>query len=88
MRDGVEATIRELTGNLPSGLHIAKVYDLAGFVADAMGSVRDAIVIGGLLAVAVLFLFLRSWRITLVAALTLPLTIVSTFLFMRFFGRP
>jgi len=87
VRDGVEGTIRELTASLPSGLHISKVYDLAGFVADAMGSVRDAILIGGLLAVAVLFLFLRSWRITLVAALTLPLTIISTFLFMKFFGE-
>ena len=52
-----------------------------------MASVRDAILIGGLLAVVVLFVFLRSWRITLVAALTLPLTVVSTFLFMRFFGE-
>jgi CzcA family heavy metal efflux pump len=87
VRDGVEATLRELTGSLPSGLRISKVYDLAGFVADAMASVRDAIIIGGLLAVVVLFVFLRSWRITLVAALTLPLTIISTFLFMRFFGE-
>jgi CzcA family heavy metal efflux pump len=87
VRDGVEGTLAELTRSLPSGLRISKVYDLAGFVSDAMASVRDAIVIGGLLAVVVLFLFLRSWRITLVAALTLPLTIVSTFLFMRFFGE-
>jgi CzcA family heavy metal efflux pump len=87
VRDGVETSLRELTSSLPSGLRISKVYDLAGFVADAMASVRDAIVIGGLLAVVVLFVFLRSWRITLVAALTLPLTIVSTFLFMRFFGE-
>ena len=52
-----------------------------------MASVRDAILIGGLLAVVVLFVFLRDWRITLVAALTLPLTVVSTFLFMRLFGE-
>ncbi|HEV7501456.1 MAG TPA: efflux RND transporter permease subunit, partial [Vicinamibacteria bacterium] len=87
VRDGVEAALRDLTGSLPSGLHVSKVYDLAGFVADAMASVRDAIVIGGLLAVVVLFVFLRSWRITLVAALTLPLTVISTFLFMRLFGE-
>jgi multidrug efflux pump subunit AcrB len=87
VRDGVEATIGDLTRSLPSGLHLAKVYDLAGFVADAMTSVRDAILIGGVLAIIVLFVFLRSWRITLVAALTLPLTVISTFLFMQFFGR-
>jgi len=87
VRDGVEATLRDLTRALPSGLQIAKVYDLAGFVADAMSSVRDAILIGGLLAIVVLFVFLRSWRITMVAALTLPLTVVSTFLFMRLFSE-
>jgi CzcA family heavy metal efflux pump len=87
VRDGVEGALGDLSRSLPSGLHLAKVYDLAGFVADAMASVRDAILIGGVLAVVVLFLFLRSWRITLVAALTLPLTVVSTFLFMRLFGE-
>ena len=87
VRTGVEAAQAELARTLPAGLKLSKVYDLAGFVADAMASVRDAIVIGGLLAVGVLFLFLRSWRITLVAALTLPLTVVSTFLFMRLLGE-
>ncbi len=87
VRNGVEASLRELTASLPSGLRIQKVYDLAGFVADAMASVRDAIVIGGLLAIVVLFVFLRSWRITVVAALTLPLTVISTFLFMRLFAE-
>ena len=72
---------------LPAGLHISKVYDLAGFVADAMASVRDAIIIGGLLAVAVLFVFLRDWRVTLVAAVTLPLTVIATFFFMKLFGE-
>ena len=47
----------ELARSLPSGLRISKVYDLAGFVAEAMASVRDAILLGGLLAVAVLFVF-------------------------------
>jgi multidrug efflux pump subunit AcrB len=87
VRDGVEARLQELTRNLPSGLVLSKVYDLAGFVEDAIGSVRDAILIGGLLAVVVLYLFLRDWRVTAIAALTLPLTVVSTFFFMRLFGE-
>ncbi|PYQ20592.1 MAG: hypothetical protein DMF81_18130 [Acidobacteria bacterium] len=44
VRTGVEARLKELARTLPAGLHISKVYDLAGFVSDAMGSVRDAIV--------------------------------------------
>ena len=65
----------------------AEVYDLAEFVADAIANVRDAILIGGLLAVVVLLVFLRDWRLTLVAALTLPLAVVPTFLFMWLFGE-
>ena len=87
VRTGVEERLQALAKTLPAGLHISKVYDLAGFVADAMASVRDAIIIGGLLAVAVLFVFLRDWRVTLVAAVTLPLTVISTFLFMKLFGE-
>jgi CzcA family heavy metal efflux pump len=87
VRAGVEQRLRELTSSLPSGLKISKVYDLAGFVSDAMKSVRDAIVIGGVLAVIVLFVFLRDWRVTAVAALTLPLTVISTFFFMDLFGE-
>src|SRR4029453_8732136 len=87
VRKGVEARLKELAKALPAGLTISKVYDLAGFVSDAMGSVRDAILIGGLLAVGVLFVFLRDWKVTLVAAVTLPLTVVSTFLFMKLFGE-
>src|SRR4029453_2247920 len=87
VRKGVEARLQELAKALPAGLLISKVYDLAGFVSDAMGSVRDAILIGGLLAVGVLFVFLRDWRVTLVAAIPLPLTVVSTFLFMKLFGE-
>jgi CzcA family heavy metal efflux pump len=87
VRRGVEDRLRQLARTLPAGLRLQKVYDLAGFVADAMASVRDAILIGGLLAVGVLFFFLRDWRVTLVAAVTLPLTVVSTFLFMKLFGE-
>jgi CzcA family heavy metal efflux pump len=87
VRDGIERALREMTHTLPSGLELEKVYDLAGFVSDAMSSVRDAILVGGLLAVLVLFAFLRAWRITLVAALTLPITVVATFAFMRLFGE-
>ena len=87
VRKGVEERLQELARALPAGLKISKVYDLAGFVSDAMGNVRDAILIGGLLAVGVLFFFLRDWRVTLVAAVTLPLTVVSTFLFMKLFGE-
>lgn len=87
VREGIERTLDELKRTLPSGLRLSKVYDLADFVATAIANVRDAILIGGALAVLVLLLFLRDWRVTLIAAVTLPLTVLATFLFMRLFGE-
>ena len=87
VKAGVEQALADLAQTLPSGLRVTKVYDLAEFVADAIASVRDAVVIGGLLAVIILFLFLRDWRITAVAATTLPVTAVATFFFLRLWGE-
>ncbi len=84
---GVSQVTQDLASALPSGLRLSKVYDLAEFVSTAIANVRDAILIGGLLAVIVLLLFLRDWRVTLVSAVTLPLTVISTFLFMKVFGE-
>ncbi len=84
---GVQQAVDELARALPAGLHITKVYDLAEFVRASIANVRDAILIGGLLAVAILLLFLRDWRLTLIAAVTLPLAVLMTFLVMRFFGE-
>ena len=87
VKSGIDDTLAGLAHTLPSGLRVTKVYDLAEFVATAIANVRDAILIGGALAVIVLLLFLRDWRVTLIAAITLPLTVLATFLFMKLFGE-
>jgi CzcA family heavy metal efflux pump len=84
---GVERAVDELARALPAGLHITKVYDLAEFVRASIANVRDAIVVGGFLAVLILLLFLRDWRLTLVAAVTLPLAVLMTFAVMHLFGE-
>jgi len=81
--DGVERTLREAAGSLPPAVRLNKVYDLAAFVREAVASVSEAIVIGGLLAILVLLAFLRDWRATFIAATTLPLTIVGTFFILH-----
>jgi CzcA family heavy metal efflux pump len=86
LKQGVDAALADLAKTLPSGIKISRVYDLAEFVAEAIASVRDAILIGGFLAIIVLIVFLRNLRLTLIAALTLPLAVIPTFLFMRLFG--
>jgi len=87
VRSGVEARLAHLTRSLPSGLTLTKTYDLAEFVAAAVSNVRDAILLGGLLAVIVLLVFLRNWRLTLIASLTLPFTVLATFALMRAGGQ-
>ena len=84
---GVQEAVDELARALPAGLHITKVYDLAEFVRAAIANVRDAILIGGFLAVIILLLFLRDWRLTLIASITLPLAVLMTFVVMRLFGE-
>jgi len=87
IRTGIEDVLQQLKTSLPKGLRLIKTYDLAEFVATAIDNVRDAIIVGGVLAILVLLVFLRDWRLTFVAASTLPLTVVGTFFFMWLFGE-
>jgi CzcA family heavy metal efflux pump len=86
LKQGVDGALANLTHTLPSGITLTKVYDLAEFVSASIANVRDAILIGGFLAIVVLIVFLRDFRLTAIAALTLPLAIIPTFVFMRIFG--
>ncbi|HEV3254054.1 MAG TPA: efflux RND transporter permease subunit [Candidatus Acidoferrales bacterium] len=82
--------IKDMMGNLgsaiPKTLHLTVTYDLAEFVSESIGSVRDAILIGTVLAVLILFGFLRDGRTTLVAATSLPLSVIGTFFFLKVFN--
>jgi len=82
----IKDQVRNLGSAIPKTLHISVVYDLAEFVSESIASVRDAIIIGAVLAVAILFLFLRDGRTTVVAATSLPLSVIGTFFFLKIFG--
>ena len=84
--DQVSQVITNLGDAIPKTLHVSVVYDLAEFVRDSISSVRDAILIGALLAVIILFLFLRNIRTTLIAAISLPLSVVGTFFIVKIMG--
>ncbi|HXD21001.1 MAG TPA: efflux RND transporter permease subunit [Vicinamibacterales bacterium] len=86
LKAGVEEALANLAKTLPAGIRISRVYDLAEFVAESIASVRDAILIGGFLAIIVLLVFLRDWRLTMIAAVSLPLAVIPTFVFMYLFG--
>src|SRR6187431_2763481 len=86
LKAGVDGVLASVAKVLPSGIRISRVYDLAKFVEESIASVRDAILIGGFLAIVVLLVFLRDWRLTMIAAVTLPMAVVPTFVFMWLLG--
>ncbi len=79
----VKAKLAEFASQIPAGTEIKFYYDQSELVSAAASSVRDAILIGALLAAIVLFAFLRAWRITLVVAIVLPSVLVSAVLVMH-----
>jgi CzcA family heavy metal efflux pump len=78
--DGIRAAVRELLPLLPRGVRLAPVYDQAALVQESLHSVRDAILLGIALCVAVIAIFLRDVRAGLAASLSVPLTLGATFL--------
>ncbi len=69
-------------GKLPEGTRLDVLFDQSVFIAQAVSEVRDAALIGGVLAVVVLLLFLRHPRSTGIIALSIPLSVVATFILL------
>lgn len=65
---------------LPPGVQLVNWYDQSQLVTQSVASVRDAVLIGLALAALVLLMFLRSWRVTLVAVIVVPATLAATVL--------
>ncbi len=74
--------INQWTEKLPEGEELAILFDQSHFIEQSIKEVRESALIGGFLAIVVLFLFLREIRSTLIIALTIPLAVVATFLLM------
>jgi CzcA family heavy metal efflux pump len=86
LQAAVQSTMDSIRILLPAGVTLQSVYDQAALVRDSMKSVRDAMLIGGALAVLVLLLFLGEWRTTAAAALSLPITAAITLLGLALTG--
>ena len=87
LSDNVSKTIQEVTPKLPSGVSITPVYDQADLVRESLGGVRDAIIMGIILAVIVLWIFLGSWRLTFIAGISIPISVLGTFAIMWVMGQ-
>jgi len=84
--DGVRAAVERLAGELPAGVRLQIVRDDSSFIRESIEDVQVTILIGGLLTVLIVFLFLNSWRSTVITGLTLPISVISAFIAMRAFG--
>ncbi|MFI5453858.1 MAG: efflux RND transporter permease subunit [Isosphaerales bacterium] len=82
----LKAVLADATQSAPPGVRIEPVYDQGLLVRTAIANVRDAIVIGGILSVVILFLFLKSIRATSIAALSIPLSLTISFVFLHLTG--
>ncbi len=85
--DGVAAEVAQLQAKLPKGVTLAAFYDQSQIVRESIASVRDAILIGLVLACVILFLFLRDWRSSLIAGLVIPVTVAITVLVLWTIGE-
>jgi HAE1 family hydrophobic/amphiphilic exporter-1 len=84
--DQAKQALASLKQQLPPGVSIDMVRDNSTFIRDSVDDVVRTIFEGSLLAVLVVFLFLKDWRSTLTSAVSLPTSIVSTFFVFRLLG--
>lgn len=83
---GLEKKIAAINLALPKGLELQPYYSQASLVANAIGTVRDALLEGALLVFVVLYLFLGNLRSTLIVIASLPLSALIAFIGMRYLG--
>jgi CzcA family heavy metal efflux pump len=85
--NAVADEVKQLKKNLPPGVKLEPYYDQSQLVRESISSVRDAILIGLVLACVILFLFLRDWASSVVAGLVIPVTVAVTILFLWLIGE-
>jgi len=85
--NAVAEQIAVLQPTLPPGVTLEPYYDQSRLVRASIRSVRDAILIGLILACIILYLFLRDWRSSLIAGLVIPVTVATTVLFLWIIGE-
>jgi CzcA family heavy metal efflux pump len=85
--DAVHAEIDSIRKTLPKGVTLTPFYDQSDLVKDSIKSVRDAILIGLILAAIILVLFLRDWGSSIVAGLVIPATVAITFIALRLLNQ-
>lgn len=84
--DSVKSTITKLEQELPEGVKIALVRDGSIMTRESLEDVKQTLVIGGILTVFIVFCFINSWRSTVITGVTLPISVISSFIIMNALG--
>ncbi len=84
--NGVKAAAVELKKTLPADVELKVVYADVDWIENALNGVKITIIEGALLTVFIVFLFLHSWRSTIITGLTLPISVIATFVAVYMFG--
>lgn len=85
--DGLYAELNSIRQSLPPGIQFSVFYDQGELVREAIASVRDAILIGIILATLVIIVFLKDWGSSVVAGLVIPITVAVTCVFLKVLGQ-
>ncbi|HEY2023860.1 efflux RND transporter permease subunit [Paraburkholderia sp.] len=86
MARAIRAKLAAFEPQMPAGVHLSNWYDQSELVIASATSVRDAIMIGVVLAALTLFAFLRNWKITAIAVALVPVVMAATILLLDVFG--
>ncbi len=82
--DAVRAAVEGLKAEMPAGTELQIVRDTSVFIRDSVTDVQTSLLLGGLLTIIIVFCFLNSWRSTVITGLTLPISVISSFIVMYF----
>ena len=83
---GLNQAVEDLRKEIPLGIKLETIADSARPIQVAVDNVRQTLIEGAVLTVVIVFLFLNSWRSTIITGLTLPIALIGTFWFMYMFG--
>ena len=84
--NGLQKALADIQQQLPPGVRLEQITDGSRQIRVAVENVRRTLIEGALLTILIVFLFLNSWRSTVITGLTLPIALIGTFLFMNMFG--
>jgi multidrug efflux pump subunit AcrB len=84
--DAVKAAMEELRKTLPPDVELRLINASSDWVKGSLAGLRSTLIEGALLTVAIVFLFLHSWRSTIITGLTLPIAVISSFIAVYLFG--